>query len=630
MLDPACGSGAFLIEAFDQLHAAFEASNDRLVELRGHQTLFDLDRQILQNNLYGVDLNEEAVEICRLSLWIKTAARGKMLTALDHTIRVGNSVVDDCQVHAKAFDWRAAFPEVFAPRSLGEGQAMKASGSPRPYPGEGQGVRAVGGGFDVIVANPPYIRQEWLAPYKAYWQRRFKSYSGTADIFAYFYELGVELLRDGGRLGFITSGSWVRGNYGGPLRKYLAENAKVDSMIDFGEFQPFEGAEMIRPTIAVLTKQPPGGPMRLFKWLTGGSPPENLSDVIANALTMRTDHLGEETWELEQDDVIALRKRMMACGSSLSKYTRGKFLRGVVTGANDVFVINTKLRDELISKDAASAEIIKPLIQGSQIRAWHIEQTDEHLIFTRRGIEIERYPAILEHLSQYRERLEPKPEGWTGSRGQKWTGRKPGIYKWYEIQDAIDYWQEFEQEKILWPDIAKLPRFTLDRQRHYLTNTGYVIPIADYYLLGILSSWATWFIISKTAQPLRLRGDRWQYRLFGQFMENLPIPSAGNEERDAVAELSRRCSVVGQDCYDLQENFRRRVRSTFGQDSDGAAAGRLEPESGSVVGIDLAAAWGSAEDEFQAVRRPAEESADGRPVGTVPCGEAGHRSSPDP
>ena len=380
-------------------------------------------------------------------------------------------------------------------------------------------------------------------------------------------------------MGFITSGSWVRGNFGGPLRKYLAENAKVDSMIDFGEFQPFEGAEMIRPTIAVLTKQPPGGTMRLFKWLTAGSPPENLSDVITNAFRMRTDHLGEEGWELEADDVIALRKRMTACGSTLAKYTGGKFLRGVVTGANDVFVINTRLRDELIAKDPASAQIIKPLIQGSQIRPWHIEQTDEHLIFTWRGIEIERYPAILEYLCQYRERLEPKPEGWTGSRGQKWAGRKPGIYKWYEIQDAVDYWQEFEQEKILWPDIAKLPRFTLDRQQHYLTNTGYVIPIADYYLLGILSSWATWFIISKTAQPLRLRGDRWQYRLFGQFMESLPIPSASDEDRQALAALAQRCNVLGQDCYDLQENFRRRVRATFGQQPDGTSLGDLNQKA---------------------------------------------------
>ena len=102
MLDPACGSGAFLIEAFDQLHNAYQSANDRLEELRGTRSLFDLDKIILQNNLYGVDLNEEAVEICRLSLWIKTAAQGKPLTSLDHNIRVGNSVVGDPAIHARA------------------------------------------------------------------------------------------------------------------------------------------------------------------------------------------------------------------------------------------------------------------------------------------------------------------------------------------------------------------------------------------------------------------------------------------------------------------------------------------------------------------------------------------------
>ena len=244
ILDPACGSGAFLIEAFDQLHALYEISNSRLEELRGHRTLFDLDRQILQHNLYGVDLNAEAIQICQLSLWIKTAAHGKVLTSFEHTIREGNSVVSDPAVHPKAFDWPAAFPEVFAQ-----------------------------GGFDVVVGNPPYIRQEWLAPFKPYWEKRYRSYHGVADIFVYFFEQGIELLRPGGQLVFIISGSWVRGNFGAPLRKFLSANVRMVSMVDFGEFQPFEDAEMIRCSITVVAKDAPGGEMRLFKWLTSGRPP---------------------------------------------------------------------------------------------------------------------------------------------------------------------------------------------------------------------------------------------------------------------------------------------------------------------------------------------------------------------
>ena len=130
------------------MHAAYQASNDRLEELRGHRTLFDLDKRILENNLYGVDLNEEAIEICRLSLWIKTAQRGKALTSLDHTIRVGNSIVADPAVDPKAFDWQAAFPEVFEK-----------------------------GGFDVVVANPPYVRQELLSPIKPYLEGRLPALS---------------------------------------------------------------------------------------------------------------------------------------------------------------------------------------------------------------------------------------------------------------------------------------------------------------------------------------------------------------------------------------------------------------------------------------------------------------------
>ena len=139
-------------------------------------------------------------------------------------------------MHPKAFGWQAAFPEVFAQ-----------------------------GGFDVVVGNPPYIRQELLAPFKPYWEQRFKTYHGVADIFVYFFEQGIEVLRPGGQMAFITSGSWVRGNFGAPLRKFLSANVRLDSMVDFGEFQPFEGAEMIRPSITILSKDTPGGEMRLFK-----------------------------------------------------------------------------------------------------------------------------------------------------------------------------------------------------------------------------------------------------------------------------------------------------------------------------------------------------------------------------
>ncbi|NLX98785.1 MAG: N-6 DNA methylase [Rhodopirellula sp.] len=529
ILDPACGSGAFLIEAFDQLHATYQLSNDRLQELRGHRSLFDLDKRILENNLYGVDLNEEAIEICRLSLWIKTAERGKALTSLDHPIRVGNSVVTDPAVHPKALDWQAAFPEVFA-----------------------------AGGFDVVIANPPYIRQEWLAPYKPHWEATFKSYHGTADIFTYFYERSLGLLCEGGRLALITSGSWVRANFGAPLRKYLAENAAMESMIDFGEFQPFEDAEMVRPTITVLTKRQTGGPMRLFKWLVSGRPPENLSEVIAAARTMRTDHLGTDAWELETDDVLTLRKKLAECGQPLKNYC-GDIFRGVTTGANDVFVIGGQLRDELIANDPRSTEIIKPFVQGTHLRPWYMEQSGEFLIFPRRGICIEDYPSVLAYLESHRPSLEPKPREW--SAGKNWPGRKPGAYKWYEIQDTVDYWQGFEKPKIVWPDITKLPRFSMDKQGHFLGNTGYIIPVADYYLLGVLASWTTWFYISKTAQPLRLRADRWQYRLIAQFMENVPIPDATAADRQLIGALAECCCALGTERYELQTAVQHRLRT---------------------------------------------------------------------
>ncbi|MFM9959974.1 MAG: Eco57I restriction-modification methylase domain-containing protein [Planctomycetaceae bacterium] len=574
VLDPACGSGAFLIEAFDQLHAAYRVTYLRLDELRGHAELFDIDRQILQSNLYGVDLNEEAIQICRLSLWIKTAQRGKKLTSLDHTIRVGNSVVADPSVHPLAFNWQGEFPEVFqrshhAPRDEPNAPSTQLPAESLAPPTSNdvrlvtRSVTATLGGFDVVVGNPPYIRQEWLAPFKPYWEQSFASFHGVADIFTYFYELGVKLLRPSGRLGFITSGSWVRGNFGEPLRAFLAQNAAIDSLVDFGEYQPFEDAEMIRPTIAVLTKQPPGGRMKLFKWLTTGSPPENLSEVIATAPTMRTDHLNRDVWELEPDEVLALRQKLVHSGIKLAEYSTGGILRGVLSGLTEAFVIDRATRDRLIAKDSRSAEVIKPFGQGTHLRPWYVEDSGEFLLALKSSSDFDwpwsdsgnsaedvfkaTFPAIYEHLARFKEAAIKRSD--------------QGRY-WWEFR-SCGYWPAFDAPRIVWPDISKLPRFSMDTLGRCFGNTVYLIPSDDYFLLGVLSSWATWFFISKTAQPLRLRGDRWQYRLFTQSMENIPIPDASKGDREAIAQLARRCSELGAAQYQTQTHVQRRLTETF-------------------------------------------------------------------
>jgi len=317
--------------------------------------------------------------------------------------------------------------------------------------------------------------------------------------------------------------------------------------------------------------------MRLYKWLTAGHPPENLSEVIAAAPTMRTDHLGTDAWELEADDVLALRRKLSASGKPLREYAEGRILRGVVSGLTEVFVIDGNRRDQLVAEDPRSVEIIKPFVQGTHLRPWYIERSGDYLIFTRRGIRIEEYPAVLKYLESHREKLEPKPADWPAWR--TWPGRKPGIYKWYEIQDSVDYWPGFEETKIVWPDISKLPRFSMDCERRYLGNTGYIVPGGDYYLLGVLSSWTTWFFISKTAQPLRLRGDRWQYRLFAQFMEHVPIPNPPESERIAVADLARRCCTLGLERYEVQTKVQHRLCQAFGEDPDGTPRGTLNQKA---------------------------------------------------
>jgi type I restriction-modification system DNA methylase subunit len=192
VVDPACGSGAFLIAAFDYLAAEYKRVAERLAALGEAVDASEVDREILAGNLHGVDLNPEPVEITKLALWLKTAKRGKLLQDLEQRIRCGNSLIADKNEHGRAFDWQVEFPEIFAR-----------------------------GGFDIVLGNPPYVRQETIKPFKPYLAKHFAVYSGAADLYAYFYEKGFELLRPGGRLGYISSSTFLRTGSGENLRHYF-------------------------------------------------------------------------------------------------------------------------------------------------------------------------------------------------------------------------------------------------------------------------------------------------------------------------------------------------------------------------------------------------------------------------
>ena len=552
VLDPACGSGAFLVAAFDALLAEYRRANRALAELEGGQAgLFDPDREILRENLYGVDVNAESVEITRLSLWLKTARRGQPLTALDATIRPGDSLVAPPEpdaghadraafgalggaARARAFDWRAAFPEVFDAGARGRS------------------------GFDVVLGNPPYVRGEWLdAHFKGVLEERYAVYAGKADLLSYFYERSLGVMAEGGRLGFIVSNKWLKAGYGEPLRRYLSAEAETEALVDFGHSPVFEDADTF-PVITVLRKptdvEGARGAVRLARVPRESLGAAGLAQLVADeAFAVPPERFGADEWSLEPPEAQALLDRLRAEHPPLAKALGVGTYRGVVTGYNPAFLVDRATRDTLVAADPRSAEVLRPFARGAGIGRWAVDRDDEWMVFARRGIDLDAYPAVAEHLAGFRRQLEPKPAGWAPTEDEKrWAGRKGGTYAWYELQDAVDYHALFEGPKLVFTDIAWRPEVALDGAGLYLNNSAYFVPTGDPWAAAVLNSSAVWWVAWRTFQHGKDEVLRW----YGPSVEGLPYPvpddrqraeaerSVGSLVRLAEAERDARCDAL--------------------------------------------------------------------------------------
>ncbi|MFM2044553.1 MAG: Modification methylase PaeR7I [Pseudomonadota bacterium] len=514
VLDPACGSGAFLIGAFDRFLQEYTEIKDRLLDL-GAADLFDAETRILEENIYGVDLNGEAVEIARLSIWIKTAKKGRKLSNLDATIVQGNSIVTDPTVDPRAMDWSRF-------------QAVQAAG-----------------GFDVVLGNPPYIRHELFKEIKPHLEAEYAVWHGMADLYVYFFELGLRRLKPGGRIGYIVANKWLRAGYGEPLRRFLAEQAVVEEITDFGHAkQIFPDADTF-PVIA-LVRRPVDGVAAPAVIRGCRIKREELrvadlpAQIAAEGFDYPADRLGGGAWDLEPPEVLALMDRIRRRGVPLAEYAGVKPLYGIKTGFNKAFVIDTATRNALVKTDPGCAEIIRPFLRGQDIKRWAPEWKGLYLIFTRRGIDIDRYPAVKAHLAQFRKYLEPRPDGVDG---RDWPGRKPGSYKWYEIQDSVDYWEEYRKPKIFYQVIQFYSAYAFERNSMLGNDKTFFIPTDDSFLLATLNSplmwWFTWrYLTHMKDEALTPIGDK---------MVDLPIALPDQATRAECADLVTRVTDLRHD-----------------------------------------------------------------------------------
>ncbi|MBD2149701.1 Eco57I restriction-modification methylase domain-containing protein [Pseudanabaena sp. FACHB-1277] len=379
----------------------------------------------------------------------------------------------------------------------------------------------VADGFDIVIGNPPYVRQEQIKELKPTLQKQFSCYTGVADLFVYFFERGYQLLNTGGVLSYICSNKYFRSGYGEKLRDFLGKNTTIQQLVDFGDTDVFTA--IAYPSIILFSKEKASKDARLkaLSWKQTETLNEFPTVFDAQNFLMPQSALKADGWRLENTQVLDLLTKLRNAGKPLGEYVNGKFYRGILTGFNEAFVIDQATRDKLISEHPSSAEVIKPLLRGRDVKRWSLDYQDLWLIFTRRGTDIKKYPAIEKHLGQYKQQLTPS------------VGRKAGNYKWHDIQDNVAYWEEFEKPKIIYPNICKRNEFAWDESGYYTNQKAFIIPCNDKTLLAILNSSVMTFLFDKLLP--KLQGDF--YEPSSIFMKDFPIPTATEAEQKAIETL---------------------------------------------------------------------------------------------
>ncbi|SMC08795.1 Eco57I restriction-modification methylase domain-containing protein [Nitratiruptor tergarcus] len=611
ILDPAIGSGAFPMGMLHEIVTLLI----HLDKTKSSKEIAKLKRAIIENSIYGIDIDTSAVEIAKLRFWLSLVVDEDIPTPLPnlyYKIMVGNSLLESilgndplAKDNNSLFDdnekkieyiqkllhkffntneqkkkenlkeqIETTINEILEKKLKEQEDIIKSQlkniniftglnkkqqeqiefAQEKKYIIEHIKKRPTtelffykiyfaevlnNKGFDVVIGNPPYIRQEKIKDLKKRLQlerfynpiskkiEKYECFTATADIYIYFFEKGYRLLKENALLSFITSNKYTRAKYGEKFRKFILENTQIVEYIDFNGVKVFESATV---DTAILSFKKTFSTNNRFIYCDVNKDykkGESLYEFVStHGFEYSQEDLNLDSFTFATPKELAIKKRIEEVGVPL-KLWNIKIYRGILTGFNEAFIIDTKIKNELIKQDPKSAEIIKPLLRGKDIKKYIYEWANLWLIatFPAKHLNIDEYPAIKKYLQSFGKRLEQ-----SGEKGC----RKKTKNKWFETQDQIAYWNEFEKEKIVWQRVTKVPTFCLaDKQIYILDSMAFITSKYNRYLLSVLNSKLMYFYIDKITHQYGKTG----YLLSNQFVEKLPVPKIKETKRQSFESI---------------------------------------------------------------------------------------------
>ena len=562
VLDPACGSGAYLLgmmQELVELHTALYNAG------RDPKHIYDLKLDIIRRNLCGADISDFAVNIAMLRLWLSLAIeyegeKPPPLPNLDFKIAKGDSLLGPNPNPALQSDM---FTDHIRESELGRLKAdymnesdggEKAALKTRIAAAEAELKDALLGvsapedavdwrvvfaetfverhGFDIVIANPPYIqlRKDGGRLANLYKDADFATFARTGDIYQLFYERGTQLLAPGaGLLAYITSNSWLKAEYGKATRRHFAESHAPLTLIEMGK-DVFDSA--IVDSCIFIARAGNGGDAG------GALPAVDMDKLRDKSFPPAADSYGsviprdDAPWSVMSAAERSAMDKINAVGTPLKDWDVTINV-GVITGYNKAFLIDGETRQAIVDADPKSAEIIKPVLRGKDIQRYKAQWAGLWLIttFPAMQLDIDDYPGVKSHLLSFgKDRLEQSGKPLDG--GGK--SRKKTRHSWFESTDTIAYYENFAKEKLVWIELVETGRFAYDDTGIYPEATTFIM-VGDHlkYLCAVLNSTIVRWHLQHIAPTSGMGTFRWKKAYVGR----IPVPKATPAERSALSVL---------------------------------------------------------------------------------------------